>query len=1312
MPGVFTKICLFARLALMGVLLASGLLARAEQPTALLELSFSRLGAEEGLPSLGVLSTYQDRQGLVWIGTTHGLLRYDGRHFKKFAADLDRPEALDHPVVQVLLEDERTASMWVGTDAGLNQVDLRSDHLRRHASPPELAAGKRRVVGLAVADAQTLWVASTGGLYLFDKALAAYRPWAPPQGAAQPASGPIRRMVGDGQGGVWLLQGHHALHVRADHSLAEAIDTRRGLGAQALSEIELQARALVFDGQGRLWLGLMGGMQVWRLQPDGQPARPDPLQLRLQLPRSRVVNLLRDAENNIWFTMNGDQGAGLHRWHAGSETVRHFAHYDAVPSSLASDLVSSLMQDRNGSLWVGSWGAGLSITDLGSGGFSRYVNLPGEPQTLSWPQVGAVAPDGAESLWVGTYGGGLNRVHLGSGRSERIPLAHLPMPLIKVLLPGDAGQLWVGGENGVLRYDSRRGRSQTVLTGKLSISSLLRDRGGSLWAGSSVGLYRFDRQDRLMRWFRADGNSGLASDTVDCLLEDHAGRLWVGSKGGLHLWDPVGERFSQPLRANAVLPRPERLAVQGLRQDDQGRIWLASPQGLFELVGQGEGWELKSMAELPGLPAASFESIQDAGNGDLWLGSELGLTRVETARGRARFYPGFARFGGGFEFGAVARGPDGSIFFGGSGVLRVRSEQLHDNPLKPELVLSDLRLFNQSLLPHAAGQGPGLGDVGISGPLHLARSLQLTHKQNMVSFELSALQFDKSRLNRYAWKLEGFDREWIFGEGDAGLATYTNLDPGRYRLLAKAANPDGLWGEPRELLSVVVAPPFWATWWARAAAALLLLLLLGTAYRLRVRALQQSRQWLEREVRSRTQQLLDQQQQLAHEKQLAVAQGMAAEKARRDIGLLSEIGRQITASLELEAIQQTLYRHVNGLIEAHVFGVGLVDWQARVVAFDYVMQEGEPLLPYQRSLDSLDQPAVQCALHGRELLLDELGQDNRLLTRPGAAEASRITLQDGAEPALSRSALYVPMMIKGVVIGVISVLNKRPRAFGNGDLDILRTLGAYAAVALDNAEAYRRLQLAQTRLVEQEKMAALGSLVAGVAHELNTPIGNSLLMASTLRDNSKRFLATVREGALRRSELERYCQGTEEASSLLVRSLGSAASLISSFKHLAVDQTSDQRRQFDLRGLCEELALTLGNRLRKDGHELQLDVPAELRMDSFPGALGQVLTNLILNAIVHGFEGRRQGQLQLRAQRLPGDWVRLELHDNGRGIHAESLGHVFEPFFTTKLGQGGSGLGLHISYNIVNAVLGGSITVRSEPGEGTSFEIRIPLTAP
>ncbi|MBY0234263.1 MAG: GAF domain-containing protein [Burkholderiaceae bacterium] len=840
-----------------------------------------------------------------------------------------------------------------------------------------------------------------------------------------------------------------------------------------------------------------------------------------------------------------------------------------------------------------------------------------------------------------------------------------------------------------------------------------------------------DRSGRV-RAYQADPRNpaALSHDIVDCLLQDRSGRLWVGTKGGLHLWDAANDSFSQPVQGNADVARPSSLQVYGLRQDQQGRIWVASESGFFELISAGPGrWQYKSGSQLPGMPGGAFESIQDAESGSVWLGSEQGLTEFVPQAQRARFYPGASHFNGGFSFGAAARAPDGTLYFGGKGLVRFRPEAMQDNAQAPKVVLSDLRVFNQSLAaegkaePVSEGQSAAsrptltLADLGVTGPLHLAQQLRLSHKEAMVSFVLSALYFDKRGLVRHAWKLEGFDRDWIYGQDNSGVATYTNLDAGHYRLLAKAANPDGVWGKEQQLLNVEVLPPFWRTTWWNAGLVLTALLALGGAYRWRVRRFHRSRQILQQEVAARTHELQQQAHQLAQEKLVAQAQSAlalqaseSAEKARHDIALLSEIGRQITASLDVNSIQQTLYQQMGELIAGDVFGLGLVNWSARTLAFDFVMHRGEACKPYVRSLEAVEMPAVQAVLSGKSQRVDQIDRDSRVLYKQEGP--TRIVLQSGADPAPVHSGIYAPMLLKDRVVGLIFMLSERSHAFQASDLAILETLGAYAAVALDNAEAYRQLKTAQTQLVEQEKMAALGSLVAGVAHELNTPIGNSLLVASTLLDRGRAFTKQMALGGLRRSELEQHCQANEESSLLLVRSLDTAAQLITSFKQLAVDQTSEQRREFQLHTLCYEIAQTLGNRLRREGHELRLDVPQALVLDSFPGPLGQVLTNLILNAVIHGLEGRRDGLLQLSAEALEGERIRLVFSDNGRGISGEHLARVFDPFFTTKLGQGGSGLGLHISYNIVHSVLGGSIEVSSAPGEGARFEIIIPTEAP
>ncbi|MDZ7938932.1 MAG: ATP-binding protein [Rhodoferax sp.] len=256
-----------------------------------------------------------------------------------------------------------------------------------------------------------------------------------------------------------------------------------------------------------------------------------------------------------------------------------------------------------------------------------------------------------------------------------------------------------------------------------------------------------------------------------------------------------------------------------------------------------------------------------------------------------------------------------------------------------------------------------------------------------------------------------------------------------------------------------------------------------------------------------------------------------------------------------------------------------------------------------------------------------------------------------------------------------------------------------------------QLTAAQSELVRAEKMSALGSLVAGIAHELNTPIGNSLTVASTLQDHANTFANSMAQG-LTRSRLEEFVGNTRQGAGILMRGLQHAAELVSSFKQVAVDQTSLNRRSFDLQATVSEILLTLGPTIRKSNHQVESDIADGIVMDSYPGPLGQVLTNLINNALLHAFEGVERGTVRVSASLTSEGAVRLMVRDNGAGIPAAHLPRVFDPFFTTKLGQGGSGLGLNIVYNLVTKSLGGTVHVASSPGEGATFSMVLPRLAP
>ncbi|MEO7106454.1 MAG: PAS domain S-box protein [Rhodoferax sp.] len=280
----------------------------------------------------------------------------------------------------------------------------------------------------------------------------------------------------------------------------------------------------------------------------------------------------------------------------------------------------------------------------------------------------------------------------------------------------------------------------------------------------------------------------------------------------------------------------------------------------------------------------------------------------------------------------------------------------------------------------------------------------------------------------------------------------------------------------------------------------------------------------------------------------------------------------------------------------------------------------------------------------------------------------------------------------------------------------LETRVAMRTQALENAnqeltETLETLKAAKNQLVQSEKLAALGALVAGVAHELNTPIGNGLTVATSIDYRITEF-SHLMETGMKRSDLQAFLADTRQAADILSRNLMRAATLVSSFKQVAVDQTSSQRRTFVLKTLVSELLLTLDPGLRKTACKVNNATNDDVAMDSFPGPLGQVLTNLINNAVVHGYGEEQAGTVTISTPQINEDQIVIQVQDTGKGIDETHLAHVFEPFFTTRMGHGGSGLGLHIVHNLVTGVLGGTISVQSQPGQGATFSVTIPRHAP
>ena len=325
-----------------------------------------------------------------------------------------------------------------------------------------------------------------------------------------------------------------------------------------------------------------------------------------------------------------------------------------------------------------------------------------------------------------------------------------------------------------------------------------------------------------------------------------------------------------------------------------------------------------------------------------------------------------------------------------------------------------------------------------------------------------------------------------------------------------------------------------------------------------------------------------------------------------------------------------------------------------------------------------------------------------------------------------RSILIVPMLRDDVAIGAIAVMRLEPQLFPKAQVELLRTFAGQAVIAIENTRLFTELQersrqlsqslddlrSAQDSLIQTEKLAALGRLVAGVAHEINTPVGTSLTVASAFINKTNQFEAEVAGGGVRRSTLTDFIAASREAASQLMLNLNNAVDLIQSFKQVAADRNVSERRCFDLGEVTEQVVKGLRFGLRRQNLMVSVECEPNLAMNSYAGPYGQVLTNLVLNSAVHAFPDGERGSVRIAAQASGNDNVELLFTDDGCGMSAEVRRQVFDPFFTTRRDQGSTGLGLHIVHNIVTNRLGGRINLETRPGAGTKIRIIMPREAP
>lgn len=467
----------------------------------------------------------------------------------------------------------------------------------------------------------------------------------------------------------------------------------------------------------------------------------------------------------------------------------------------------------------------------------------------------------------------------------------------------------------------------------------------------------------------------------------------------------------------------------------------------------------------------------------------------------------------------------------------------------------------------------------------------------------------------------------------------------------------------------------------------------------------QSMDRLERAVQERT-------ARLAHE----VAERRRAEQVQH---ALYQIANLSASALDTDTLTASLHRIIGELMVAENFLIGLYHPETQDFSIPYFVDQKDAEAPVKR----FPYGKAMCSylLQSKQAQLHDAGSFARLVASGQVKEP--LGNVDIA------SWMGAPMLVHDKPHGVLIVQSYDPAVvYTKADLDLLAFMASHVAVAIARMQADRKLratkelleeqnaalntaltqlQQAQGELVRQEKLASLGGLVAGVAHEINTPLGICVTATSHLVEELRLTREELANGEMTEDSLGNFFDIVDQSLRIMTTNTQRAAALVRSFKQVAVDQSSGDIRSFNMRNYLNEVLLSLQPKLKGRPVKVEVDCPHDLVLDSYPGAVSQIVTNMVVNSLVHGFEREQAGKIDIRAA-LEGETVTLSYADDGAGMDKESLDKLFDPFFTTRRGSGGSGLGAHILFNLVTGALGGTVHVDSAPGQGLRYELRFP----
>jgi len=782
-------------------------------------LKFDRLSIEEGLSQSIVDRVLQDSRGYMWFCTEDGLNQFDGYHFTVMRNDPNDSNSLSQNYTLCIAED-RTGNLWIGTfHGGLDRYNPQTGEFRHFRADPQNPDSLcHDVVRDIYQDSDGLiWIGTDGGLTCYDPVLDKMTCYS--HNPHQPRTLCNNRVRSICESNTMLWIGTDSGLSRFDKKSNQFVNFFHN-PANENSLCHDSVRKVYADRAGTIWIGTDGGgLDKLESNVDGLlhfTHYRASAQAAEGLSDNRVFSICEDAIGDLWI---GTNGGGLYILDRDTDIFTHFKYDAQDAKSVSYDEIYDIYMDSGGVMWLGTYGGGISKANRLTEQFSLIQNNPNDSNSLNHNIVWSIYEDGQNNLWVGTHGGGLNcynRInntwtHYRNRPGNSNSLSH---DIVRIIHADRLGFLWLGTNGGGLnQFDPRSGRFVVYrhdpdLPGTLShdeIRCIYEDRNGIFWIGTNGGgLNRFDRQSGKFASYvnRPDQSFSLSNNYVRVIHEDRDGMLWIGTQGGgLERFDPARERFTHYRSRTADSTALSNDNVFCIHQDASGMLWLGTYGGGLDKFDRRTGI-FEHFTKQDGLGDNSIYSILEDESGHLWMSTNNGITMFDP--GEKTFINYTTEDGlqsSEFNGGSAFKSKSGEMFFGGiSGINSFFPENIKENEHIPPVVITAFYIFNQPVTLLQSNQ---------------KNTLRLSYRDYYFSFEFAALDYTAPSKNRYAYKMEGLDKDWIYTDASKRYAGYSTLPPGRYTFRVKASNNDGHWNETGAMLKIMITPPIWRTWWFR-----------------------------------------------------------------------------------------------------------------------------------------------------------------------------------------------------------------------------------------------------------------------------------------------------------------------------------------------------------------------------------------------------------------------------------------------------------------------------------------------------------------